>query len=223
LAPVQQQLAGAPVVGDDMGGRLDQRGDLRAHQVQFAVLDVGVAVGEVGAAGADRLDLPALQRQPGFEAFDQVVFEAGTLVEGDGPVRRRGLRVLCLIIGRFLAHSSIVAEIGRPQTPQVKCQASRAALWSPIPRPACSTWSTTWPPILGGSPGASRHRSWSRATSACWRGWTWAWARCGPGSPPRTPWSGRNASTCSCVTGRSSGCTACGPSTPWTRPRARSP
>ena len=91
LIGVQQQLAGAAVVGQHMGGGLDQRGDLGPDQVELAVLDVGVAVGEVGTPGADGFDFPALQGQAGLEAVDQVVFVTGTLVQRDGAVCRLGL------------------------------------------------------------------------------------------------------------------------------------
>src|SRR5690349_16405750 len=52
LGAVQQQLARAPVVGDDMRRGGDQRRDRCTEQVQFAVPYERVAVAEVDAPGA---------------------------------------------------------------------------------------------------------------------------------------------------------------------------
>ena len=82
--PVQQQLAGAALVGDDVGRGRDQRRDLRAEQEHLAARDDRVGFADVGAAGADRLQLPALQGQAGLEALLEVVLVARALVQGDG-------------------------------------------------------------------------------------------------------------------------------------------
>src|SRR3546814_3523377 len=73
LAPVQQQLAGAAVVGDDVAGGGDQRRDLGAEQEQLATAHNRVALGDVGAVGADRLQLPALQSETGLATIIEVL------------------------------------------------------------------------------------------------------------------------------------------------------
>jgi hypothetical protein len=94
-----------------MAGGLDQRRELGADQEQLAMLDQGVTVGDVGAAGADRLQLPALEGQAGLVPLLQVVFVPGAFVQGNGLGDRRALArlvaCLCLILADFLlAHSS---------------------------------------------------------------------------------------------------------------------
>jgi len=66
-----------------MGGRTAQGVDAAADQMQLAVADHHIAVGELHLAGADRLDLPALQHDAGLEAFLDVVLESGAAVLGD--------------------------------------------------------------------------------------------------------------------------------------------
>ena len=65
-----------------------QRIDAAADQAQLAVADDDVAVGELHLAGADGLDLPALEHHAGLVALLDVVVEAGLAVLGD---RHRGL------------------------------------------------------------------------------------------------------------------------------------
>src|SRR5690606_39725476 len=225
LAAVQQQLAGATVVGDDMGGGRDQRRDLRAEQEQLAAADDRVALGDVGAPGADRLQLPALQRQAGLQALLQVVLVARTLVQRHGPA------ALCLIlVAILLAHGGIVAvcrvpwRCPPPRTDTAdgsECRPSSAAPSSNIPPRACSPWSTTSPPIRAASTGARRRTCSSPTTPASSRAWTWASVRCAPGSPPRTPCRRRTTSRWPCARGHSSGWTGAGSSMRWTNRPAR--
>src|SRR5512143_2400134 len=53
---VQQQLARAPIIGNDMGRRRQQRRNRRPEQVDLAVLDDRVGVAEVDPSGAQALD-----------------------------------------------------------------------------------------------------------------------------------------------------------------------
>jgi len=92
---------------------LDQRGDLRADQEDLAITDIRIGVGHVAATGADRLDLPALQHQAGFDPIFQVEFVARALVQRDGFV---GRPALCFILALFLAHFRIVSDSGAPRT-----------------------------------------------------------------------------------------------------------
>src|SRR3546814_6820125 len=109
LAPVQQQLAGAAVVGDDVAGGGDQRRDLGAEQEQLAAAHNRVALGDVGAAGADRLQLPALQRETGLETLLEVVLVARALVQ------RHGAAAVCLILVGFRSeeHTSELQSLMR--------------------------------------------------------------------------------------------------------------
>jgi hypothetical protein len=66
---VQQQLAGAGRVRLDVGGGGLQGGDQAAEQPGLAVLDDDIAVHQLHLAGAQALDLPALQHQAGLEAL----------------------------------------------------------------------------------------------------------------------------------------------------------
>src|SRR3546814_4757723 len=102
-----------------------------------------VALGDVGAAGADRLQLPALQRETGLETLLEVVLVARALVQ------RHGAAAVCLIlVGFLLAHGGIVAvcrEIWRGRraashTPGPECRPSRAAPSSNTPQRASSPW-----------------------------------------------------------------------------------
>src|SRR5690606_13631331 len=213
LAPVQQQLAAALGVGDDMGRGLDQRRDLRAVQEQLAIAHHRVAFADVRAAGANRLELPALQRHSRLEALVELVIVARAPVQRDGPV------AVCLILAALLAHSAIVPEAGHPREP---CPRSNAAPWWNIQSIACSSWSTTSPPTRAASAGATTRGSSKLASRGCWRGWNWASAASGPGSPPRTPCRLRTTSRWSCATARSGACMGAGSSMRWTRTPARS-
>src|SRR5690606_36558986 len=100
--------------GDDVGGGLDERGDLGTEQVQLASADHRVAFADVGAARADRLQFPALQREAGLEALLQVVLVAGALVQRNGAAGALAalLRAASLILGRLRTHPCILAEAG---------------------------------------------------------------------------------------------------------------
>src|SRR5690606_16445515 len=208
LAPVQQQLAAALGIGDDVGRGLDQRRDLRAVQEQLTVADHRIAFADVGAARTDRLQLPALQRHARLEALVELVVVACAPVQRDGPV------AVCLILAAVLAHSAIVPEAGHAREP---CPRSNAAPWWNIPRAGCSRWSTTSPPIPAGSAGARMPRSSKRTRRGCWPGSSSASAGSEPGSPPRTRSRRRTTSRWSCATAPSSGCTGAGCSIPSTR------
>ena len=84
LLLVHQQLLGPVGLGLDVGRGAAQRVDAAADQVELAVADDDVAVGELHLAGADGLDLPALEHHAGLVALLDVVVEAGAAVLGDG-------------------------------------------------------------------------------------------------------------------------------------------
>src|SRR6185312_7454236 len=96
LATVQQQLAGTPILGNHVRGGAGKRWDRGADQEQLAVLCQGIAVAEVDAPAAQRLQLPALQGNAGFIALVDVVVEAGALVQRYGA-RAFGTLVLVLV------------------------------------------------------------------------------------------------------------------------------
>ena len=77
---VEKQFARAHGVRLDVRGRGRQGTDVSPDEVELAVADVHVAVGQLDLAGADGLDLPALQHEPGFMVFFEVVLEAGAAV-----------------------------------------------------------------------------------------------------------------------------------------------
>jgi hypothetical protein len=59
---------------------------------QLAVADHDIAIGQLDLAGADGLDLPALQHHAGLEAFFDVIVEprAAVFCDGHGWVCGRG-------------------------------------------------------------------------------------------------------------------------------------
>ena len=72
---------GGPIMAED--ARLLVGGDIAVDQPQFAVLDRGVAVGDVGLAGAQRLHLGPGQDDADLKiAFDEVI-EPRAAVFGD--------------------------------------------------------------------------------------------------------------------------------------------
>jgi len=74
LGPMQQQLARARGVGVHVGRRRGERCDVRADQQDLAVLDDDVGFLELRPTRADRLHLPASEREAGLEAFlDKIV------------------------------------------------------------------------------------------------------------------------------------------------------
>jgi hypothetical protein len=66
-----------------VGGSRAQRIDAAADQVELAVTDHHVAIGQLHLAGADGLDLPAFENHAGFESFFDQIVVAGTPVLGD--------------------------------------------------------------------------------------------------------------------------------------------
>src|SRR6185295_4396890 len=74
LATMQQQLAGPRRVGLDVRRCSRQRRHMRAEQNDLAALDDDVGFLQLCAPGADRLDLPALQREARLEfLLDEIV------------------------------------------------------------------------------------------------------------------------------------------------------
>ncbi len=74
LLGVQQQLAAARRIGDEMRRNRGEGADVGADQEQLAAAHRDIAVGELGAAAADRLDFPAVERQARLVAlFDEII------------------------------------------------------------------------------------------------------------------------------------------------------
>jgi hypothetical protein len=74
LLRVEQELARAHRVGLDVGGGGGKRADVRADEEDLLARDHHVGFLELRAPGADRLDLPSLEREPGLMALlDEVV------------------------------------------------------------------------------------------------------------------------------------------------------
>ena len=92
---VHQQLLGAVGLGLHMGRGAAQRIDAAADQVELAIADDHVSVGQLHLPGAYGLDLPAQQHDAGFVPLLDVVFKAGTAVFGDGG---HGLSRIRLIV-----------------------------------------------------------------------------------------------------------------------------
>ena len=67
-----------------------ERRDVGADEPRLALLDASVGVGDVGLAGADRLDLRAGQHEPGLERVVDRELVAGFSVEGDGRIVAHG-------------------------------------------------------------------------------------------------------------------------------------
>src|SRR5207244_15823 len=87
---------------DDVTGCRNQRRDLRAEQEDLAALDQRVAVADAQAAGADCLQLPALQRKPGFVAVFEMVVVARGLVQANGLALPRLARAAFVILVFFV-------------------------------------------------------------------------------------------------------------------------
>ncbi len=62
-----------------------------ADEPRLAALDARVGLGQVGAPGADRLDLGPGQHQARLERLLDGVVVAGTAIEGDGLLRHRSM------------------------------------------------------------------------------------------------------------------------------------
>lgn len=70
---VQQQFAGAYRIGMDVRRGVQQGADMRAEQVERAILGGDVGFLELRASGADGLDFPAFQHDAGLVfVFDEV-------------------------------------------------------------------------------------------------------------------------------------------------------
>ena len=76
LVAVHQEAARPRRIGVHVRRGLRERCNVRADERDLGVLDHDVRFLEVGAPGADRLDLPAFERHPGLDAFlDKIVVE----------------------------------------------------------------------------------------------------------------------------------------------------
>src|SRR5690606_25995377 len=107
LVALQQQLAGAHGIGLHVGGRFGQRRDVRADQEKLGVADHDVAFLQLGAAGANGLDLPAFEDEAGFETLlDEVIVE-GLFVLGDAHLYNSR---------RFRAFRRVRADSAQPMT-----------------------------------------------------------------------------------------------------------
>jgi hypothetical protein len=85
---VQQQLAGAGRVRVNVGRGGLERGDVHADDEDLGAADHHVAFLDVGAPGANGLDLPSLQHEAGFVlVLDEVIVE-GLAVVDDAHWRR---------------------------------------------------------------------------------------------------------------------------------------
>jgi len=88
FAPVEQQLAGAGRVGDEMRGGRWERRDQGAEQKSLAILEQHIAVHELGLAGAQAFDFPPFKHNTGFENFFDEVFMPRFFILRDGGVAR---------------------------------------------------------------------------------------------------------------------------------------
>jgi hypothetical protein len=91
LVAVQQQFAGARRVRRDVGGGAQQRVDGAAEDEGLAILDGDIALLDVDVPGAQRLDLPSLQRDARLVALLDEVVMPGLLVQGNGIAGGSGL------------------------------------------------------------------------------------------------------------------------------------
>src|SRR5690348_11675620 len=73
---MEQELARADGIGNQVRGGRRQRADMGADEEDFAVAYDDVGFLDLRAARPDRLHLPAMQRQPRFEALlDEIIVE----------------------------------------------------------------------------------------------------------------------------------------------------
>ena len=109
---MQQQLACAPVVGDDVGRGGNQRRDRSAEQINLAVLDRCVAIAEIDSSGTQAFDFPALQGDTGLVALIDVILVARALVQRDGRI---GVLGFILGLGHCVWNSreNAVVPLGR--------------------------------------------------------------------------------------------------------------
>jgi hypothetical protein len=76
LLGMHEQLAGAGRIGREVRGHRRQRTDVCADQKQLFALDDDVALADLRPAAADRLDLPAFERDACLVALlDEVIVE----------------------------------------------------------------------------------------------------------------------------------------------------
>src|SRR6185437_4394715 len=161
LGAMQQQLAGAAVFGDHVGGCRQQRRDRRAEQEQFAAFHQCVRVGEIDAPGAQALHFPALQRDAGFVAFVDVVLVARALVERD---RRRALAILFFLLRHARYNESFSIPVlataihGRGDATRRYVCRFTARRWFASRRNRCSISSMRLKLTRGAFPGVSAHR-----------------------------------------------------------------
>ena len=78
---------------------------LRAEQEGFAVLEVDVGLGDLRLAGAHGFDFPALEHEPGFEAFLDEIVVARPAVLGDEP--RRFLLVRLVLVAVMVVRPAL--------------------------------------------------------------------------------------------------------------------
>src|SRR3954470_5524511 len=83
LCAVEEQLARAPVFGDDVRRGRDQRHDRRAEQEDLAGLHDRVRIAEIHAPGAQALHFPAFERDAGLVMLVDVILVARALVQRD--------------------------------------------------------------------------------------------------------------------------------------------
>ena len=81
-----KQLASPIGVVTAEAGRVDPRRYVHLIQPQFGVVEARVALGDLGLALAQRLDLGAAQHDAALEGLDDLVVVAGASIRGDHPV-----------------------------------------------------------------------------------------------------------------------------------------
>ena len=80
--PVQQAATHADGVRTYVGGSAVERADIGADQPDLTADDADVGLLDAHPAGADGLDLPAFQLQPGLVAvFDEIIEESLFVVD----------------------------------------------------------------------------------------------------------------------------------------------
>ena len=101
LFGVQQHLANAHGVGNDVGAGAGERRDVGVDQPRLAVAHVDVGIGELGHAGPHRLYFPAFQHESRLKPVFQGVVVPGAAVLGNRVAW--GFIVLLLGHGRSIA------------------------------------------------------------------------------------------------------------------------
>src|SRR6185437_8713360 len=142
---MQQQLAGAAVFGDHVGGCRQQRRNRCADQKQFALQHHGVRVGEIDAPRAQTLHFPALQRNAGLVALVDVVLVARALVERDQESPCRS------IARRWSASRRSRCSISSMRSKLTRAASTGASVQT-FPNTMANTWSRASTCVLPGSP-----------------------------------------------------------------------